>query len=83
MIRVTAPFTPEQVVHLDAWQHGAGFHPFTCPNRADHPILHGDKGILTPTVRGWICQFCDYTQDWAHDFMCRESLIAPSATAPE
>jgi hypothetical protein len=25
--------------------------------------------VLTATVRGWICCFCDYVQDWAHDFM--------------
>ncbi len=44
-------------------------HPFTCPNRSDHPMIAGDKGILVPTVRGWICQCCDYTQGWAHEFM--------------
>jgi hypothetical protein len=76
-------FTPQQVVHL--WGHQFGpwrnpfvvgdehmplpLHPFTCPNRGNHPELAGDKGVLVPTVRGWICPFCDYTQDWAHDFM--------------
>src|SRR5690606_213703 len=42
------------------------FHPYTCENRSDgnHPIVCGDKGILIPTIRGWICPFCDYTQDW-------------------
>lgn len=40
-------------------------HPYTCPNRSDHPVLAGDRGVLVPTVRGWICPFCDYTQDWA------------------
>lgn len=44
-------------------------HPFTCNNRSDHPIIAGDQGILVPTTRGWICPICDYTQDWAHDFM--------------
>lgn len=44
-------------------------HPFTCPNRGNHPEMAGDQGILVPTVRGWICPFCTYTQDWAHDFM--------------
>ena len=83
MTKITAPFTPEQVQGLDLWQSAAGFHPSTCANRADHPVMDGDKGVLIPTVRGWVCQFCDYTQDWAHDFMCREWLIAPSATAQE
>ena len=44
-------------------------HPFTCRDRAGHPDMAGDKGMLVPTVRGWICPFCDYTQSWAHDFM--------------
>ena len=72
-------FTPEQVAKL--WQHQFGpwsnpfvpdpdkppcMHPYTCGNRADHPEVAGDKGVLVPTVRGWICPFCDYTQGWAH-----------------
>lgn len=40
------------------------YHPYTCANRGDHPDLAGDKGILVPTVRGWICPFCDYTQEF-------------------
>lgn len=68
---IKAPFTQEQVVAMSAWQFEARFHPFTCGKRDDPPELHGDKGILIPTVRGWICQFCDYTQDWAHDFMAK------------
>lgn len=78
-------FTPEQVVVLWQHQFGPWddpfaeaaqklglrprLHPFTCGNRDNHPELAGDKGILVPTVRGWICPFCDYRQDWAHDFM--------------
>lgn len=72
-------FSPEQVKTL--WQHQFGpwrhpfdntsnlptrGHPYTCDNRSDHPVVAGDRGVLVPTVRGWICPFCDYTQDWAH-----------------
>lgn len=74
-------FTSEEVAKL--WQYQFGpwkspfdnsnlpqrMHPFTCGNRDDHPVVAGDKGVLVPTVRGWICPFCDYTQDWAHGFM--------------
>lgn len=67
--RIKAPFTPEQVVALTAWQLSGYFHQFTCGDREGHPMLFGDAGVLIPTVRGWICQFCDYTQDWAHIFM--------------
>lgn len=60
-------FTPDQVEHLTAFQTRNDFHPFTCANRNDGN--HRGDGILVPTVRGWICQYCDYKQDWAHEFM--------------
>jgi hypothetical protein len=70
-------FTPDEVVNLDHYQRSEQqwakqpMHPFTCPNRGNgqHRTMGGDLGALIPTVRGWICPFCDYTQDWAHDFM--------------
>ena len=42
------------------------FHPYTCENRGDgnHLEVGGDKGILVPTVNGWICPSCDYTQPY-------------------
>ena len=77
-------FTNEEVASLWRYQFGPWgdaldpapklpprMHPFTCPYRGDHPVLSGDKGILIPTTRGWICLFCGYTQKWAHDFMKR------------
>lgn len=78
---VLAPFTPDQVEALWLWQLSHRFHPFTCPRRDDEQ--HGGQlmfgvdtaGVLVPTVRGWICPFCDYTQDWAHRFMCEK--LAP------
>lgn len=71
-------FTPQQVAAL--WQHQFGpwgrpfdnsglpprMHPYTCGNRDDHPVIAGDKGVLVPTTRGWICPICDYSQKWAH-----------------
>lgn len=73
-------FSPDEVVALVEWQmpkidHADPFkfrgHPFTCPNRGDvnHRNVFGDLGALVPTVRGWICPFCDYSQGWAHGFM--------------
>lgn len=72
---VVAPFTPEQVFALDRYQRSDGpwaMHPFTCANRGDskHGRYDGDLGTLVPTTRGWICRNCDYTQNWAHTFMC-------------
>lgn len=69
-------FTPDQVVNLAKNQTGRAIHPFTCTNRGDgqHRIAFGDLGALVPTVRGWICPFCDYAQDWAHGFMANEVI---------
>jgi hypothetical protein len=61
-------FTPQTVARL--WQHQFGpwrepfskdrslplrMHAFTCAQRDDHPVIAGDKGVLVPTTRGWIC----------------------------
>lgn len=67
-----SPWTPEDVVRLNEYQNAGRFHPFTCPNRSEgHGEFNGDLGALVATVRGWICPFCDYTQDWAHGFMAK------------
>ena len=60
-VPVRAPWTEEQVKNLQEWQASSTVHSFTCRQNSLHQLV--------PTVRGWICPFCDYTQDWAHDFM--------------
>jgi hypothetical protein len=69
--KISEPFTPDQVAALDRYQHTGEFHPFTCPNRNDgkHRQNLIDLGGLVPTTRGWICQYCDYVQAWAHAWM--------------
>lgn len=82
-------FTPQEVENLNDYQNAGMVHPFTCGsgNRCDENHA-GGEGKLIATVRGWICPFCDYTQNWAHDFMkngewrkqveaTRSLLIAP------
>jgi hypothetical protein len=77
-----AIFTPDEVANLARYQTGEGrgpferMHPFTCSNRGDgaHRDIYGDLGALVPTVRGWICPFCDYTQKWAHGFMASNPI---------
>jgi hypothetical protein len=62
---INAPFTPEQCEKLNILQKCGEFHPFTCgsPNcRAD----------LVATPEGWHCPQCNYTQNWAHNFMVSE-----------
>lgn len=73
---IKEPFSADQVAALNAYQARAGSHPFTCANRGDgnhrdHPVGRNDRGTLVATTRGWICPFCDYVQDWAHEFMAR------------
>lgn len=60
-MHVKAPFTTEQVRALNRWQSLGYVHEFTCEC--------GRR--LTATPAGWVCvgKDCDYTQDWAHDFM--------------
>lgn len=66
----TALWTYEQVANLNAYQRAGVMHPFTCGNEHD-----GERDLVA-TVRGWICTCCDYTQDWAHDFMLDGSAVA-------
>jgi hypothetical protein len=63
--RTYAPWTPEQVELLNNYQTISGFHPFTCGSgECSHVALvaHDD---------GWHCPSCEYTQDWAYNFMTR------------
>lgn len=64
---IKAPFTPDQVLRLNQFQHNGNFHPFTCGG-CNNP------DVLVATESGWICRHCDYTQDWAH-----EGMAAPYA----
>lgn len=61
--KIVAPFTKEQVDTLQEYQNSDTHHPFTCDQ------YHGPSCRLVPTVKGWICQYCDYTQNWAYLFM--------------
>ena len=80
-------WTPEQVKNLEEYQRSGAMHPFTCANRGklDQPHFDNgiDLGVLTPTIRGWICQCCDYTQNWAHDFMLNGEAVKNSPFNPE
>lgn len=65
-VRIEAPWTPEQVKSLNAFQRANLAPAFACGNR--HLLEHTyDQEILIATERGWICGHarCDYTQAWA------------------
>jgi hypothetical protein len=59
---VRVPFTQDEVNSLNGYQARGYMHPFTCGT-------NGCPGVLEARTTGWICRFCDYTQDWAHLFM--------------
>jgi hypothetical protein len=71
---IKAPWTIDQVHALNAYQRLGYVHEFTCPNN------HGDKHsrVLRATPHGWKCAGCDYTQDWAHDWMVDKALHPPN-----
>lgn len=58
---VDAPFNPEQIAWINAYQASGVFHPLTCEN------LHKDRVLLAQTS-GMTCRSCDYTQDWVPAF---------------
>jgi hypothetical protein len=64
-----APWTEEEVCKLNEFQKDGRFHPFTCGgDRRDENHLDGE-GVLVATPNGWMCPYCDYKQDWCHQFM--------------
>ena len=65
-----APFNEEQIKSINEFQQSGAFHPFTCGSGRRTDADHTDgEGLLVATADGMICPFCDYRQDWVHDFM--------------
>jgi hypothetical protein len=60
--RRIAPFTPDEVASLDAFQRSGVWNPFTCRDEAC-------RRELVATEAGWNCPACPYTQDWAYTWM--------------
>jgi hypothetical protein len=63
MSHIVAPWTQDEITALNRWQNLGYVHPFTCPTN------HLAARILEARKDGWHCPSCDYTQNWAHDFM--------------
>jgi hypothetical protein len=64
---IKAPWSDDIIVRLNAYQVAGVFHPYTCGN--DHC-----RSDLIATTNGWICDNCNYTQDWAHEPLTLEEL---------
>jgi len=67
-------FTDDQIKSFNDFQHSGMFHPFTCGSgrRTDKDHLDGE-GLLVLTPDGLRCPYCEYTQQWAHEFMLNGS----------
>ena len=90
MNKTMAPWTVDQVVALNNYQRAGHMHPFACPYRTNgkhqsHRETGGDLGALQAQATGWVCLDCEYTQDWAHEFMLTAQthrwLLARSGTS--
>jgi len=77
-----APWTPGEVAKLAEWQNCGWVHPFTCGACRDTLGTDGNERKLVPTVRGWECPTCDYTQNWCHQFMLDGPPPSPFGTRP-
>lgn len=66
MNRVDAPWTADQVMSLNEYQHAGFRHPFT----GETPPGGGERPVLIATLAGWVeCEGGPVVQTWAHDFM--------------
>jgi len=69
---VDAPFQPDQIDAINAYQQSRRFHPFTCQT--------GDRGVLAATTQGLVCPYCDYTQTWVYAWMADGTWQAMETT---
>lgn len=75
MATFKAPWTPEQVSNLNKWQHCGFTHSYTCGGNGDTC-----RAVLEATPDGWICAYCDYTQDFCLEAQANNE---PPSISPE
>ena len=92
--KIEAPWTPEQVAGLNAYQDCGWVHPFTCAEDTCRSVLHAIEA-------GWVCMdptcpthpseetamgvavdFPCVQQRWAHAFMAEGCPDLPSFLDP-
>lgn len=56
-VQALAPFTYKQIAALLEYQRSNLTHEYTC--------VRSSHGPLVPDRKGWSCESCQYTQDWA------------------
>lgn len=62
MSMMYAPFTADQIQSINEYQESGNFHPFTCGNSSNHPVL-------VATQDGMKCPKCHFCQKWVHEWM--------------
>jgi hypothetical protein len=80
----TAPWTPEEVRNLEAWQASPRFHPYTCTYCRDadgYPLQ--DEHRLVPTTNGWRCPTCNMRQNWCYRPMLDGPPPLPPSPEPD
>lgn len=81
---IKAPFSAEQIAALNDYQYWNS-KPLTCKNGHKHPPMYalGAQGMMVATQRGFICPYCDHTQDWADGSMMKKSNIFMTVNVPK
>lgn len=79
MRKIQAPFTVDEVQALERRQADERCHPYTCnASHGTHSACkldsHPDTARLIPTTYGWVCQYCNYKQEWC---LLEDLLAAP------
>ena len=72
MAKVWAPFTPDQVASINAYQAADMFHPFTCPDddcRSAPESRYAPMVATTGNLNGMTCPHCGRMQMWVHSSM--------------
>lgn len=82
LLMTKAPWTDDEVAALNGYQVVGVMHPFTC-GRDGHAATPenptGGSPDLVATNAGWVCPdpACEYTQNWAHEFMLTKEARTP------
>ena len=66
MTHINAPFTPDQVASINAYQVSGMFHEFTCPREECKRTAPGRYTTLVASGDCLACPRCGYEQFWAH-----------------
>ncbi|MBO3272149.1 hypothetical protein [Hymenobacter defluvii] len=88
MEKLHAPWSPEQVQLINAYQQSGSPLRLLCPHRSDAVgdtlfqalAPRTNKGLLHATAAGLRCSYCQHVQEWCWAFMTKpEPPVVESA----